>query len=314
MRVVFLGTPDFAVPILRALLRSDRCHIAAVFAQPDRPAGRGQRLQAPPVKRLALEAGVPVHQPVRIRSDENLPLLRGLAPDFLVVAAYGQILPARVLGAARIAPVNVHASLLPFYRGAAPVVWALLNGEKETGITTMLMEEQLDTGPILLQSGIPISEAMDAAELSRVLADLGASLILPTLEGLLSGMLVPTPQQHSRATWAPRIEKQMARLRWEKTASELHNQVRAFHPWPLAFTDFRGQRVQVLRTCTEPSSGAQSSPAGTLLGREGDCIRIQAGCGTVLRVLEVKLENRRPISGAAFANGSRLETGCLVFA
>ncbi|NWG14233.1 MAG: methionyl-tRNA formyltransferase [Acidobacteria bacterium] len=311
MRVAFLGTPEFAVPSLRALIESTY-HVAAVFTQPDRPAGRGQGLHASPVKVLAREAGIPVHQPERIRDEENRPVIERLGVDFIVVVAYGQILPGWFLKAARIAPVNVHASLLPQYRGAAPIVWAILNGEAFTGVTTMWMDEHMDTGDMLLSAAFPISETMTAGELTRELARIGAGILIPTLNGLRDGTLKPRPQDHSMATSAPRIRKEMARVSWEKTAREVHNLVRAFNPWPLAFADFRGARLQILRTLPAADTRSEGEVPGTIVGIRGEALRVQCGGGTVLDLLEVQLAGKKPVSGKAFANGARLRAGELI--
>ncbi len=311
MRIAFLGTPDFAVPSLRALIESTY-NVVAVFTQPDRPAGRGQQLHPSPVKILADDAGIPVYQPERIRNEENRVVIEGLGVDFIVVVAYGQILPAWFLKAARIAPVNVHGSLLPRYRGAAPVAWAILNGDPISGVTTMWMDEHMDTGDMLLSAAFPIPDTMTAGELAGELAQIGAGLLVPTLDGLRDGTLKPRSQDHSMATIAPRIRKEMAQISWQRPAREIHNLVRAFHPWPLAFTEFRGARLQILRTW--PATGVESENAvpGTILGIHGDALRVQCGGGTALDLLEIQTAGRRPVSGKAFANGARLHAGELI--
>ncbi len=311
MRIAFLGTPEFAVPSLQALIESTH-HVVAVFTQPDRPAGRGQRLHPPPVKILAGDAGIPVYQPERIRNEENRAVIEGLGIDFIVVVAYGQILPAWFLKAARIAPVNVHGSLLPRYRGAAPVAWAILNGDAMSGVTTIWMDEHMDTGDMLLSAAFPISDTMTAGELARELARIGAGIIIPTLDGLRDGTLKPRPQDHSMATLAPRITKEMAHISWQRTAREIHNLVRAFHPWPLAFKDFRGSGLQILKTW--PVTGAESEKVipGTILGIYGEALRVQCAGGTALDLVEVQMAGRRPVSGKAFANGARLHAGELI--
>jgi methionyl-tRNA formyltransferase len=312
MRVVFLGTPEFALPSLRALGAS-RYEISAVFTQPDRPAGRGQKPSPPPVKRFALEHGIPVHQPARIRSDESRTLLEALRPEFLVVVAYGQILPRWLLELPLVAPVNVHASLLPRYRGAAPVAWAILRGEAVTGCTTMLIEETLDTGPALLARSLEISPEATCGELQAALAELGAELLIPTLDGLASGRLVPRPQDETRATLAPKITKDMARLDWRSSAGELHNRIRAFQPWPVARTSFRSEPVLVHRS-RPPVEGASASPLqpGSLAEVTDDGIAIACGDG-VLQIVELQLAGGKRMTGRAFAAGSRIAPGRLLF-
>ncbi len=305
MRVVFLGTPDFAVPALQTLINSSY-KVVAVFCQPDRPVGRGQSVQAPPVKLRAKGAGIPVFQPEKIRSIENQAIFRGLQPDFLVVAAYGQILPGWLLASARIAPVNIHGSLLPFYRGAAPVIWALLNGEKRTGVTTMFMEETLDTGPILLQQDVSIPDDMTQGELSTQLARAGAELLLPTLDGLRNQTLSPVPQDNEKASWAPRITKDMSPVSWDASARDIHNKIRAFNPWPVAHLTFRDQRVQLYQSTVGPDIEDSGNPPGTFLGCTGGGLLVQCGGGTSIEVTEVQPASRKRMSGREFASGYRL--------
>jgi len=310
MRVVFLGTPSFAVPTLRALLHSPY-DVCAVFTQPDRPSGRGQRLHPPPVKVLANQYSIPVFQPPKIRTEDNRPVLKGMKPEFIVVAAFGQILPRWLLDTAGVAPVNVHPSLLPKYRGAAPVVWPILNGDEVSGVTTMLMDERLDTGPILLREEMPISDAATAGELEAALAEAGAGLLLRTLDGLLSGSVQPVPQEDSQASLAPRINKEMARVDWRRSAREIHNMVRAFNPWPLAFSEFRNERVQILRSAA--AGGMGNADPGVFLGFSRDGMMILCGSATVLEVLQVKPASRQAVSGREFGVGARLKPNEPVF-
>jgi len=312
MRVVFLGTPDFAVPSLQALLTSSY-KVRAVFCQPDKPSGRGQKPHAPPVKLLAQSAGIPVFQPEKIRAPEHQPIFQSLRPDFIVVVAYGQILPGWLLQAARIAPVNVHGSLLPAYRGAAPITWAILNGETTTGITTMIMEETLDTGPILLKREIQISKSITQGELSAILAQEGANLLIPTLNCLREGTLARVMQNSSLATWAPRIHKEMALIAWDRKAIEIHNMVRAFNPWPVAFSSYAGIKVQIYRTAlADPSHETDLAP-GTFLGYTKTGILVQCGVGTRLEILELQPASRKRMSGRDFAVGNRLSRNLPMF-
>ncbi len=312
MRVIFLGTPEFAVPSLRALVDS-HYEVCAVFTQPDRPAGRGQKPLPSPVKQLALRNDIPVFQPVKIRAEENRAIFERLDADFIVVVAFGQILPGWLLRSVKVAPVNVHASLLPKYRGAAPVVWAIRNGETVTGVTTMIMDEQLDTGPMLLKREVAISNAATAGELGCQLSSLGAEILIPTLEGLRLGTVQPKRQNEAEATWAPRIEKESAEILWDRSAGLIHNDIRAFNPWPLAYTSFRGKRIQVLKSLAEPGVHGNTEAPGTYLGPTADGMRIACGNSTVLQVLEVKLEGKGSTSGRGFANGFHLRPGEPVF-
>lgn len=312
MRVIFMGTPEFAIPSLRALIAGGY-GVVAVLTQPDRPAGRGHKARVSPIKALAQEYGLPVYQPEKVRDEEHRPLFDDLKADFLVVVAYGQILPGWLLRSARIAPVNVHGSLLPKYRGAAPVIWALMNGEKVTGVTTMLMDEHLDTGPILLRSEVRVSETVTAGELAGQLAQLGADLLIPTLEGLRDGALRPIPQDERQASWAPRISKEQAGIAWSCRAAEIHDRIRAFNPRPLAYTDYGAQRLQLLRSRVADSPEPSRLPPGTFLGKTEAGMLVQCGAGTALEILDIQPANRRLISGREFANGARLSPGTLLF-
>lgn len=311
MRIVFLGTPSFAVPALRRLTENvcTSYEVVAVFTQPDRPSGRGQKLHPSPVKVAAGERSLPVFQPERIRAEENRSLFESLRPDFIVVVAYGQILPGWLLQSAKIASVNIHASLLPAYRGAAPISWALINGEIETGVTTMLMAEKLDAGPILLQEKAPIPLEMSAGELAERLAEVGAELLVPTLEGLCAKAIVPRPQEDACVSWAPRITKDMALISWDKPAAQIHNQVRGMNPWPGAHAIFRGQRLHLWRTVPLTESITQPALPGTLLAATRNAIRVQCGEGTALDILEIQKPGKPAVSGREFANGARLVAG-----
>ncbi len=312
MRVVFLGTPEFAVPALKTLLQSPY-EVAAVITQPDKPAGRGNKPQYPPVKVVALASGIPVHQPEKIRNEETKPLILQLRPDFIVVVAYGQILPGWLLQSASIAPVNIHGSLLPKFRGAAPVAWALLKGETVTGITTMLMDEHLDTGGILLQRQIDIGSRTTAGELSETLSRLGAEMIIPTLDGLRTGELKPIRQDDNLASWAPRIQKEQAQIDWSVDAAALHNQIRAFNPWPLAYATCHDARVQLIRSVPRPPLERSEAPPGTYIGVTTDGLCVACGSGSILEILELKPANRKIVTGRQFANGLRLRPDAQLF-
>ncbi len=307
MRLVFIGTPEFAVPPFQVLL-DHSYEICGVFTQPDRPSGRGHLLQASPVKILAQSQNIPVFQPEKIRSEENRPIVESLKPDFIVVAAYGQILPGWLLEAARIAAVNIHGSLLPKYRGAAPIAWSILNGDRTTGITTMLMHEKLDAGPILLQKEIPIPITITAGELTAALSHAGAELLIETLAGMQANAITPVIQDENLVSWAPRISKESAQISWGKTALSIHNQVRAMNPWPGAYTNFRGERLIIWRSIPENQSDQRNVP-GTFLGASEQCIRVQCGEGTVLDLLEMQSPAKKRVTGREFVNGIRLRSG-----
>jgi methionyl-tRNA formyltransferase len=306
MRVVFLGTPEFAVPALRKLYENSH-EICAVFTQPDRPSGRGQKLQPSPIKILALEHGIPVYQPAKIGLVENRRIFEDLRPDFIVVAAYGQILPGWLLQSARFAPVNIHASLLPRYRGAAPIAWAIIKGETLTGITTMIMHEKLDSGPMLMQQQTPIPLTVTAGELAKELSELGADLLIRTL--LDWQQINPIMQDENEVSWAPRITKAMAGTSWGKPALEVHNQIRGMNPWPVAYSDFRGERLHIWRSLPETEPSNSSEIPGTFLGLSRDAARVQCGGGTVLSLLEVQMPAKSRVTGREWASGARLRTG-----
>jgi methionyl-tRNA formyltransferase len=307
MRVVFIGTPEFAVPPLQALLDCSY-EVCGVFTQPDRPSGRGHRLQPSPVKILAQSKSLPVFQPEKIRSDENRPIFDSLNPDFIVVAAYGQILPVWLLQSAHIAAINIHGSLLPKYRGAAPIAWSILNDDTVTGITTMLMHEKLDAGPIILQQEFPVSPIVTTGELTAELSLIGANLLIETLDGMQKSAIKPVSQDENLVTWAPRISKEAAQIPWGKTARSIHNQIRAMNPWPGANTFSRGDRLLIWRSLPENQQDFKNAP-GVFLGVSGAGIRVQCGEGTVLNLLELQAPAKSRVTGREFANGMRLKTG-----
>lgn len=302
MRVLFYGTPAFAVPTLEALLRAHQ--VVAVVTQPDRPAHRGRRLTPPPVKMRAAEANVPVLQPARLRDPGWPERLRALAPDVAVVVAYGQILPKAVLDVPARGSINVHASLLPRYRGAAPIAWAIMRGETATGVTTFQMDEGMDTGPILLQSApVPIGADETAGELAARLAVLGARLLIDTLEHL--DTLTPRPQGPAGVSLAPRLKKSDGHLDWNRPGRELVQVVRACNPWPGALTASRAGRLMIWRARAVDTGPLH--PVGVLCHHDGDLV-IPTSHGAVLPV-EVQPESKRPMFWAEYLRGARLAAG-----
>ncbi len=300
MRLVFLGTPSFAVPTLEAAVRAGH-EVLAVVTQPDRPSGRGQHLVAPPVKETALKLGLAVYQPERIRRPEAVEYLRSLPAEAMLVVGYGQIIPQSVIDLAPLGIINVHASLLPKYRGAAPIQWAIVNGEKRTGVTTMRIDAGLDTGDMLLNQETEIGDDETAIELGRRLATMGADLLVQTLAGLAAGKIVAEKQDSSEATYAPILKKEHGLIDWTRPAREIHNRVRGLQPWPGAYTSFRGGTLHLWRT-----HPIETLPQGTA-GRVACLKPPTIGCGTgALELLEVQLEGRKRIAGRDFANGQRL--------
>jgi methionyl-tRNA formyltransferase len=300
MRIAFLGTSSFAVPALRAL--TERHTITLVVTQPDRPSGRHAVVAPPPVKLAALDAGLPICQPERVNNDDAVAQLRESRPDVLVVAAYGQLLRPAVFGLAPLGAINIHASLLPRYRGAAPVHWALVNGEETTGITTFVIDRGMDTGPILLSRRLSIGEDETAGELEARLASLGADVMLETLDRLAAGTLTPTPQPDG-ATMAPRLARDDGHVDWAAPARAVHNLVRGMTPWPGAWTTLDGERVKIHRAALTRIAAGPLLP-GTLGPRES--ARLLVACGDLLlEVLEIQREAHARTSGSEFLNGLR---------
>ncbi|MDR1206318.1 MAG: methionyl-tRNA formyltransferase [Peptococcaceae bacterium] len=322
MRIVYMGTPDFAVPGLRALAEAGYS-IPLTVTQPDRPKGRGGRLAPSPVKQTALALGLEVFQPERVRSAESLDAIRRAEPDLIVVAAYGQILPKTVLDLPPFGCLNVHASLLPALRGAAPIHWAVLNGCAKTGITMMQMDEGMDTGAIWLQREVDIPQEMTSGELHDALAQLGAAILPETLELLFKGELRPVPQDSAQATYAPMLKKAHEWIRWERGAGELRDQIRGLAPWPGASARFEGKTLKINEAAVlrrEGAAGAESVDSaaevganpGTVLGivKNGNTkgFSVQTGAGALL-VSRVKPEGRQSMDALSFVNGYGLEVG-----
>jgi methionyl-tRNA formyltransferase len=313
MKLIFMGTPEFAVPSLAQLIR-DGHEIAAIFTQPDKPAGRGKSLQTPPVKNFALEQGVPVYQPAKIKTNEEVrAAFDRIAPDATIVAAYGKILPEWMLAIPRFGSINVHASLLPKYRGAAPINWAIANGERETGVTIMQMNAGMDTGDIFATRAIEIGSRETAVELSARLSELGAALLSETLPLIERGEIRPTPQNDEEATYAPLLKREDGLIDWRMKASEIQNRVRAFQPWPGAYTFFRGGRLNIWRARAVNDEGHQSDhtvaePATIIAIDKSGIVVVSAG-STLLYVEELQLEGKRRLTAGEFARGMRLEIG-----
>jgi methionyl-tRNA formyltransferase len=306
-RIVFFGTPDFAVPSLAALLDGPD-EVVGVVCQPDRPAGRGQRLHSPPVKELAEQRGIQVAQPIKLRDGRAVEILQGWRPDLIVVAAYGRILPREILDLPPLGCVNVHASLLPKYRGAAPIQWAILCGEAVTGVTIMRMNERMDEGDILLQRSLEILPGETYGELQTRLAAVGAGALLAALGELRTARLLARPQDHDAATSAPMIAKEDGRLDWTKPSEEIVRKVCAYNPWPSTFTRLGDKLLKIHRATAR--TGSSADKPGTVLAL-GETVRVAAGRG-VVEIEELQLEGRKRLAAKEFARSGQLAVGTVL--
>lgn len=303
LRIVFMGTPDFACPTLTRLIERGE-DVIAVVTQPDRPKGRGQKLVPPPVKVIAEDHGIPVLQPPKVRAPEVVAQIRELNPDLIVVVAFGQILPQSLLDIPRHGCINIHASLLPRYRGAAPLNWCLINGETETGITTMMMDAGLDTGDMLVKRSIPIGPDEDAQSLHDRLSLLGADTIDETLDRLMAGTLTREKQDDSLTCYAPMLKKEDGLIDWTREPRQIKNLVRGFTPWPGAYTSLDNKTLKLYKVSVAEESGAP----GEVIAAGKDGILVACGSGSI-RIEELQLEGRKRLSAAEFLAGYRLEPG-----
>jgi methionyl-tRNA formyltransferase len=307
VRVVFFGTPEFATPSLEALVAAGH-EVQLVVTRPDKPAGRHMHMAAPAVVVAARHLGLPLAQPDKLSVDEFTNRLRVLAPDVAVVVAFGRLLSPRLLRVPRFGFVNVHPSLLPRHRGPSPIEWAILSGDSETGVTTMLLDEGMDTGPILLQRSTPIEPRKRTPELEARLARLGAELLVETLGGLADGSVVAKPQEEALATVTGKLQRKMGRIDWNATAEELARRSRAFDPWPGLYTNFRGFRLKVHGLeVSEPRPGSEEP--GTVLAASASGIAVRCGAGSVALVTEVQREGKRRVPADAFIIGERVAPG-----
>lgn len=307
LRIVFLGTSAFAIPSLRAVAAGPD-EVAAIFTRPDRPAGRGRRLRATPVKEAGEELGLPVHQPERVSAGRGLERLRSLGPDVLLVAAFGEILKEEALSVPRLGPVNLHASLLPKYRGAAPIQRALLAGEEETGVTAQWMARGLDTGDIILQRELPIGSEEGFGSLHDRLADLAAQVAQETLELISAGRAPHLPQDDAAATYAPPIQREELLINWALPAEQVGNTIRAFSPRPGARTFYQGKLLKVLAACPVKKWEAGRGQPGEIVEFSHEGLRVQTGSDSLL-ILQVQPEGRTPMSAGDYALGYRLQRG-----
>lgn len=303
MKILFMGTPEFAVASLKRLVE-DGHEICGVFTQPDRPKNRGHKLAFSPVKEYALSQGLAVYQPTKMRDGTALALVQELAPELIVVAAYGRILPEDILNTPKYGSINVHSSLLPKYRGAAPINWAILNGEAETGVTIMYMARELDAGDILHVLKTDIAPQEDAAALTERLARLGAQALAETIDQLQGGTAQRTPQDHSAYTYAPMLTKEMGVVDWSRSARQIHDQVRGLIPWPCATAQLGGAALKLF--CTEVGDATQKAP-GTVVSAGKQGIEVACGDGRLLRILELQPQGGRRMAAADYLRGHPLQ-------
>ncbi len=303
MKIIFMGTPEFAVPSLERLV--DGFEVAAVFTQPDKPKGRGKKLAMSEVKEAALRHGIPVYQPVNLKKDEELiKLMKDMSPDFIVVVAYGQILSKEVLDIPKYGCINLHASLLPKYRGAAPINWAVIRGEKISGNTTMLMDVGLDTGDMLMKSEVPITEAMTAGELHDILKEDGAELLVKTLKGLAEGKIERQKQEDWDGFYASMLNKDMALIDWKKNSQDIHNLIRGLNPWPVAFTHYKDSVMKIYSSVVLGSKSA--SEPGTIEDVSKDGMVVSCGVGQLL-IKKVQFPGGKPLDVGEYIKGHKID-------
>ena len=310
MKIIFMGTPEFALPSLKALI-DNGYSVCLVVTQPDKPSGRGNKLSAPPVKEFALTKGIEVYQPEKVKNQEFTDKLASYNADIIVTVAYGKILLGSALRAARLGCINVHASLLPKYRGAAPLWWVIINGEKKTGITTMYTDEGMDTGNMLEVSEYEIGKDMTVGELSYEMSELGAKTLLTTLEKLKNGTLVRKEQNHDDATYAPMISKSTGHIDFKKFAREIHNLVRGTNPWPAAYTFYEGQRMKVFKTEYDEVtniSGEENNCAGTIIEVTDEGIFVVTGKGVII-IKEIQVDSSKKMAVKEYIKGHKIEKG-----
>lgn len=308
MNIVFMGTPNFAVPSFKKII--DEYGVVAVFTQPDRPKGRGKKISMSPVKELALDYNIPVFQPEKVKGNEEvIRILKDLNPDFIIVVAYGQILPKEVLELPKYACINLHASLLPKYRGAAPINWAIINGEKESGNTTMLMDVGLDTGDILLTNKVDIDNEITAGELHDNLMSSGSDLLIETIESMYKGGLKSIKQENMGNSYASMLNKDIAKINWNENSLNIHNLIRGLNPWPIAHTDYEGQRMKIYKSSVINKKPTKTP--GTILNVSKEGIEV-ATKDSILRIEIIQFPNAKPLKVEEYINGHDIKEGLIL--
>lgn len=309
MRIVFMGTPDFSVPALKALVEAGH-EVTAVVTQPDKPKGRGKAVQLTPVKEQALAYGIPVYQPRRVREPEFIEIMKEQRPDAVVVVAFGQIIPQAILDIPRYGCVNIHASLLPKYRGAAPIQWAVIDGEEKTGITTMKMDAGLDTGDMLEQEEVAIMPDETGGSLHDKLCQVGGRLILSTLKGLEDGSVTPRPQPETGSCYASRLTKELGDIDWSRDAAAIERLIRGLNPWPSAYTAFGGKTLKLWEAKVMEEAGFEDAPCGQVVVCDRHTLAVKTGKG-LLSIRELQLEGKKRMDVEAFLRGFPMEAGAV---
>lgn len=304
MKIVFMGTPDIAVGCLQKII-DEKHEILGVVTQPDKPVGRGKKMGMPPVKELALKYDIPVYQPIKARDEEFVQVLRKLNPDLIVVVAFGQILPKSILDIPKLGCVNVHVSLLPKYRGAAPINWVIINGEEKTGVTTMYMDEGLDTGDMILTSEFALDDEITAGELHDIMKEEGALLLKQTIDLIAKGEAPRIPQNHEEFTYAPMMNKTLGQIDFSKSAKEIHNLVRGVNPWPSAYTTYKGQTMKVWKT--NVLNETSDKHPGTILKVDKEGIRVSTK-DNVLLIKEIQMPGKKRVLVEEYIKGNSIET------
>ncbi|GAA0683516.1 MAG: methionyl-tRNA formyltransferase [Clostridium cadaveris] len=308
MKIVFMGTPDFAVPSLETLI--NKFDVKAVFTQPDRPKGRGKKLSMSAVKECALKYELPIYQPIRLKNDEEcINIIKSIEPDFIVVVAFGQLLTKEILDIPKYGCINLHGSLLPKYRGAAPINFSIMNGEKVSGNTTMLMDIGLDTGDMLLKDEVEIKEDMTAGELYDELMSRGGDLLVRTLEGLYNGTIKPIAQNDDESTYASKLDKTMAKIDWTKSSLDIHNQIRGMNPFPVAYTTYKDKMMKIYKSVVVSNNSLKE--AGTILKADKSGILVKTGSDALL-IEEVQFPNGKPMKVKDYMNGNTIEEGIIL--
>lgn len=307
MKIVFMGTPEFAVPSLKRLI--DEYNVTAILTQPDKPKGRGKKMAYSAVKEEGLKHEIPIYQPIKLKDDRELvQKLKDLKPDFIIVVAFGQILTEEVLNIPKYGCINLHASLLPMYRGAAPLNWAIINGEKISGNTTMLMDVGLDTGDMILKDEIDINDDMTSGELHDILMLQGADLLVRSIEGIVSGDIIPE-KQCGETFYAKMLDKELANICWNKTSNEIHNLVRGLNPWPIAYTNYKGERMKIYKTKSLDEISLKE--AGTIIDVSKKGIKVACKEG-VLLIEKVQFPNGKPLTIEQYINGHEIEKNIIL--